>query len=98
MPRQHTTDNKHYAAARRELLRDKPPCHWCGNEATEADHLVPFADGGSDGIENLVPACKPCNARRGAIQVNKATARRLDARKHATENQNQNLFESVVHL
>ena len=55
MPRQHTTDNKHYAAARRELLRDKPPCHWCGNEATEADHLVPFAEGGSDGIENLVP-------------------------------------------
>jgi hypothetical protein len=94
MPRQHTTDNKHYAAARRELLRDKPPCHWCGNEATEADHLVPFAEGGSDGIENLVPSCKPCNARRGAIQVNKATARRLDARKHATENQNQNLFLS----
>jgi hypothetical protein len=41
-------------------------CHWCGvNQATEADHLEPTDNGGTNAIDNLVPACKPCNARRG---------------------------------
>ena len=41
-------------------------CHWCGvNQATEADHLEPTDNGGTNDISNLVPACKPCNARRG---------------------------------
>ena len=41
-------------------------CHWCGiHQATEADHLLPTDAGGTNAIDNLVPACKPCNARRG---------------------------------
>ena len=47
------------------------PCHWCGMPANSADHYpVSRADGGQDTMANLVPACIPCNSRRGAVQVN----------------------------
>ena len=66
-------DTKRYKAARAELLRDEPTCHWCKRaKATELDHLVPTDEGGTID-EGYVPACKPCNSRRGAIQVNKKT-------------------------
>ena len=54
-----------YQKRRKELLRDQPLCHWCKRRpATEADHLIEVDAGGSEGP--LVPACKPCNATRGA--------------------------------
>jgi hypothetical protein len=58
---------------RAKLLADDPPCHWCGiARATEADHLLESDAGGTNDITNLVPACKPCNARRGqAYRVRK---------------------------
>jgi len=56
-----------YQKNRGELLRDKPLCHWCKRRpATEADHLIEIDRGGSNDLDNLVPSCKPCNARRGA--------------------------------
>jgi len=40
-------------------------CAYCGDRPgrshLEIDHLIPRSKGGSDGEENLVPACKPCN-------------------------------------
>jgi phage terminase large subunit-like protein len=61
------TSNAAYLKARRELLADKPRCHWCKKrQATEADHLIEHDRGGADTSDNLVPSCKPCNARRGA--------------------------------
>ena len=58
---------------RAKLLADEPVCHWCGiARATEADHLLESDAGGTNDINNLVPACKPCNARRGqAYRVRK---------------------------
>lgn len=29
------------------------------------DHLIPKSKGGSKGLNNLVPACQPCNTLRG---------------------------------
>ena len=54
------------------LLKDKPPCHWCGTrEASTADHLLevdrwPDNTPGINSLENLVAACKQCNSSRGA--------------------------------
>jgi len=80
MPRQHTTQDKAYAAARRELLADNPLCNWgCGRMATEADHVVPYVLGGSNDISNLVPSCKPCNASRGATLGNQLRKGRHEA-------------------
>lgn len=46
------------------LERDGYVCAHCGREATEADHVIPKAQGGRDELSNLVASCKPCNARR----------------------------------
>ena len=65
MPRR--TSDPAYRAARAQLLAGNPACHWCGGTATEADHLIEHdrnPDGNAD-INNMVPSCKPCNARRG---------------------------------
>ncbi|MFB6582115.1 HNH endonuclease [Streptomyces sp. NPDC056402] len=35
--------------------------YWCGREAQAMDHVVPFANGGSDDLDNLLPACARCN-------------------------------------
>jgi len=51
--------------AKRVLKRDQFICHWCGGLATTADHVVAKADGGTDAMDNLVAACKPCNDSRG---------------------------------
>lgn len=38
------------------------------------DHVIPLARGGNDGIENIVPACGPCNSRKGIKPVDRFTA------------------------
>jgi hypothetical protein len=50
---------------RRMILADGARCHWCVKPATQADHLIETDRGGSDELDNLVPACAKCNARRG---------------------------------
>lgn len=44
-------------------------CFYCGDDVSqgyEVDHFVPLANGGPHALENLVPACKPCNGSKGA--------------------------------
>jgi 5-methylcytosine-specific restriction endonuclease McrA len=36
----------------------------CGATATDIDHLIPIADGGTDELSNLRPACARCNRGR----------------------------------
>lgn len=46
-------------------------CSYCGCQTNPfddftVDHVHPVILGGTDDIENLVPACRSCNARKGA--------------------------------
>lgn len=66
MTREHTTNDKEYARNRRILLADSPPCTYCGRLADTADHIHPYALGGSNDLSNLTPACRSCNSSRGA--------------------------------
>jgi 5-methylcytosine-specific restriction endonuclease McrA len=44
-------------------------CWWCRHrmsmDTLTIDHLHPKSRGGSDSLENLRPACSPCNRSRG---------------------------------
>jgi 5-methylcytosine-specific restriction endonuclease McrA len=50
--------------------RDSFTCQYCDQrfepEALTFDHVVPVAQGGTRGWENIVTACEPCNTRKGA--------------------------------
>jgi len=52
-----------------QRTRQKGRCFWCGEKVGvhyHVDHVVPLALGGSNGPENLVIACAPCNLSKGA--------------------------------
>jgi 5-methylcytosine-specific restriction endonuclease McrA len=53
-------------------------CHYCSCALHfihdfDIDHVVPKVLGGSDKIENLVPACARCNRRKGGRPVSEFT-------------------------
>lgn len=39
-------------------------CHYCNGPANTADHIVPVSQGGTNEINNLLPACHNCNSTR----------------------------------
>lgn len=46
-------------------------CAYCGKKPPKGvkltrDHVIPISAGGSDGLENVVPACKLCNEKKGS--------------------------------
>ena len=50
------------------LIRDGETCQYCGCQPGRAeltlDHVVPRAQGGQTSWENVVAACRPCNATK----------------------------------
>jgi 5-methylcytosine-specific restriction endonuclease McrA len=75
---------KEWATLRTTVFaRDDYTCAYCGERGgrLECDHIVPVAKGGSNDIENLTTACRPCNRAkrdktveewRGAHSINQA--------------------------
>lgn len=48
------------------VARDNGICHLCGLPgAKSADHVIPHAMGGTDGMENLRAAHRNCNEKKG---------------------------------
>jgi 5-methylcytosine-specific restriction endonuclease McrA len=45
--------------------RDHHTCQYCGAEAENLDHILPRSRGGAHTWENVVAACRRCNARKG---------------------------------
>lgn len=43
-------------------------CHWCRKifpiSEIEMDHIIPISRGGRHVLENICPACRPCNRRK----------------------------------
>lgn len=52
------------------LKRDNHTCRYCGGAAPDVkltvDHVTPLALGGSDSPDNLVAACRDCNAGKSS--------------------------------
>lgn len=53
------------ALSRRGVFaRDGHRCQYCGGRADSIDHVVPRSRGGEHTWENVVAACRSCNARK----------------------------------
>lgn len=46
------------------MLRDRYRCQYCGQPAEDVDHVLPRSRGGPHAWENVVAACRTCNARK----------------------------------
>jgi 5-methylcytosine-specific restriction endonuclease McrA len=44
------------------FARDHHRCQYCGARAESIDHVVPKSKGGPHAWDNVVAACRPCNA------------------------------------
>lgn len=54
------------ALSRRAVLaRDDHTCQYCGVPADSIDHVVPRSRGGAHEWDNVVAACRRCNAAKG---------------------------------
>ena len=51
---------------RKAHLKKHPTCVDCGNRATEVDHAIPLANGGTNDESNLRSRCKSCHSRKTA--------------------------------
>jgi 5-methylcytosine-specific restriction endonuclease McrA len=61
------------------LARHNRRCAYCGVEAQlQADHRVPLSRGGTHDIENILPACGPCNRRKAALSESEFRERLAD--------------------
>jgi 5-methylcytosine-specific restriction endonuclease McrA len=55
----------HVAPTRKAVfLRDSHTCQYCGKSAENVDHVIPRSRGGRHSWDNVVAACRRCNARK----------------------------------
>ena len=48
------------------LNRDNWVCYYCGQDATQADHVIPISRQGDPmDLDNMVACCKRCNTSKG---------------------------------
>jgi 5-methylcytosine-specific restriction protein A len=62
------------------LARDAHRCQLrireiCTIDATEVDHILPRALGGTDDLDNLRSVCRPCHLGRGMDESGRSPAR-----------------------
>ena len=49
--------------------RSNGKCVYCGTKATEIDHVIPRAKGGTNSVHNLVASCKSCNKMKSNLTL-----------------------------
>ena len=59
------------------FLRDGHRCQYCGAPAENIDHVIPRSRGGRHAWDNVVAACRPCNARKEDRLLTEVTTMRL---------------------
>lgn len=63
------------------VLGQEPRCQVCGQRATEVDHIVPKAKGGTDARMNLRSLCGPCHRTKTA-RDSRPASRKRDPERH----------------
>jgi 5-methylcytosine-specific restriction enzyme A len=59
---------RNWQAKRAMYLKAHPNCVECGQPATEVDHIIPLAAGGTNEWVNLNSMCKPCHSRKTVLE------------------------------
>ena len=54
---------------RKRVLAAGALCRMCGHPATQVDHIIPKARGGTDAESNLQPLCADCHAQKTATEA-----------------------------
>ena len=49
--------------------KTKGRCSYCGAKATEIDHIIAKANGGTNSTFNLTPACRSCNQKKSNLSL-----------------------------
>lgn len=73
MSKRYTRNDSQYIRNRKQLLATSPACHYCNQPANTVDHVIELdrwntenLPGSPHTLDNMVPACRSCNSRRGA--------------------------------
>lgn len=71
-------DREYFSATERRavLRRDRFKCYLCGGQATQADHIIPQAEGGSHSPENAGAICAPCHTAKSRDEALRGYKRR----------------------
>lgn len=73
--------------------RDGFECQYCGatppGVLLHVDHIVPVTSGGTNDIDNLITACQPCNAGKGARELSEAPKSLAEKAKEVAEREAQ---------
>ena len=75
--------------------RDKFTCQYCGRKSPdvilEVDHIKPVAEGGNNGILNLITSCRDCNRGKGKtlLSVNEEVAKQQSRLQELAEKREQ---------
>lgn len=74
-----TATAEHKAWRKQVLARAKGVCQihgtTCTYRATEADHILPVAEGGTTTLDNGQAACPPCHRRKTLIEAKRGKQR-----------------------
>ena len=49
--------------------KTKGRCSYCGEKATEIDHIISKSKGGSNSVFNLTPTCRSCNEKKSNLSL-----------------------------
>ena len=44
-------------------------CFYCGEQASEIDHIIPRSKGGTDSVDNLTATCRACNEKKSNLSL-----------------------------
>lgn len=68
-------DRRRLSASERRAVYNKMPghCAYCGCEIElremQVDHVTPLRKGGTDTLDNMLPACRSCNHYKSTLTV-----------------------------
>ena len=67
---------------RAQVLREEPLCRSCGAPATDVDHIIPRAKGGTHHRANLQSLCRPCHRTKTQRDSAPVASRRRPPERH----------------